>query len=832
MKWLIFPWIGMFTLAVCAAADEPLPRDPANIYGQFENGLKYIIRQNPNPPGRAEMYLHVRTGATNETEEQNGLAHFLEHMAFNGSRHFAPGQLVPLLSSMGMRFGADTNAHTSFHETVYKLNLPDVQPETLETGLKILSDYADGLLLLPEEIDRERGIILEELRTRRGPEERIRKQVMKTVFADTRLRTHDVIGDEQSIQSVSPQQFLDYWNTWYRPENMTLLVVGDVTPDDLIARARPWLGRFSARAPAREAKTLGLRPTASAAAYVFTDPELEACDLTMLSIRPPRPPVTTVQQYHREIAERIATWIVSRRYSDLVRSGQAPFRSASAQISDFLAEATQVSFEATGEPQDWNRILDALIAEITRAIDHGFTRSELELARAGMIADAEEAVKTESTRDNTRVIVELSAAVGLQRPILSARQRLDLLKQAFESLTADELHRIFREHFDTRAYLCILSMPSGKPDVAVPSPQDLEAATRAAWARKTSPPQDKELADRILASDPVPGTVVSTTTDPDLQITTVVFENGVVLHHRFSDYKKSEVQVRISLPGGEIEETEQTRGLSNLASRMLTQPATSRFTSTQIRDLMTGKSARMSGSIGLDVMSITVTSTPADLPAAMELVHAVLTDGRLEPSNVDEWKKTQAQRIREMKRTPVGPLQELQYRIFYGGDIRFAPLTEERLEQIERSAAEAWFHRIASSAAIEVAVCGEIERQDAIDLIARYLGSLPRRQQGFESLDRLRRLERGPGPYVGDATYPSVTPQAVAAVGFVTCDESNPDRRPLSLAASILSERLIERVREKERLAYGIGAAHRAGRGMPGTGIFQAGSMTDPHNAH
>lgn len=810
---------------------EPLPKDEANLTGQFENGMKYIIRPNQHPAGRAEFFLHIRTGATNETAKQNGIAHFLEHMAFNGSKNFKPGELVPLLSKMGMQFGADTNAHTTFHETVYKLNLPDVTPETIQTGLTILSDYANGLDLSEKEIDAERGVILEEMRTGKSAGERLRKQMMQTVFADTKLKEHDVIGTEESIQSMPQSEFQDYWNTWYRPENMTLIIVGDVKADEVLPVAKEKLGAFTARAPARTPEKIGFKPTTESAAYVFTDPEQVAGEVSLFSMKPARKPMTTFDEYRQDVVEDIASWIVNRRFSDQINTGKAPFRTASATLMPFLNETIIANGDASGEPKDWNAILDATIAEISRAIDYGFAKSELELARAGMIAAAEQAVRTESSRDNSAIVNGLSFAVGMDLPILSAQQRLDLLKRVFETVTVDELHKSFIENFGTKNYIYTLNMPSGKADVSVPTNEELLSAAKAAWAKKTEPLKEKSLGDKFLASEPTPGKVASTEKDEELGLTTVVFENGVVMHHKFNDYRKDQVTISMSLPGGTIEETAETDGLSSLASLVLGSPATSKFTSTQVRDMLTGKNVRVGGGIGLDALTLSVSGAPKDLAFGLQLAHALLTDGRIEQSSVDEWKKNQLQQLRQMDMLPVGAMMDAQAELLYGGDLRFKRPTEAEIEKLDRSRAEAWFHRIASNAAIEVTVVGDLKVEEATDLVGRYIGSLPKRNQKFDALDSLRKINRGAGPYTRNATYDSMTPQAIAFAGFIGCEENEPIRRPLSLAAAILSERMIERIREKEQLAYSIGAQSRPGRGIAGTGMFMAGSMTDPAKA-
>jgi zinc protease len=811
------------------SADQPLPRDPNNVYGQFDNGVKYIIRKNANPPGKVALYLHVRTGALNETDAQNGLAHFLEHMAFKGSAHFGPMKLIPLLSHLGMTFGADTNAHTNLHETVFKLTMPDTQPQTIDTALTIFSDYASALGLYPIQIESERRVILEESRARKSVAQRLNKEINQQLYAGTRLAVHDVIGDEGLVKTFGQTGFLDYWNTWYRPENMTLIVVGDIDPDKIVAQAKEKLGSFTARAPAREPMKAGLKPFESPRALVLTDPEQVFGEVNLICMKAGRPPLTTFSQYRQEVIEGITAWIVNRRISNLIAQGNAPFREASVSTGRFLNEGFEVSASAKGEPKDWNRMLDAIVMEVNRAIDHGFTAGELDLARRDELAGAQWAVKTESSRDSTQIVNGLSGAVGLNRPMMSAQQRMDLMNQVLDGLTVDELHKVFVENFATRNYAYVLAMPASMQ--GLPSDQDILAAASAAWARKTEAPQDIVQVGSILASEPETGKVISQETDKDLGLTTAVFANGVVLHHKFSDYKKDQVLIQITLPGGVIEETAENKGISSAASVMLARAATSRFTSTQIRDRLTGKNVEVSGGIGLDTMTVRVTGSPSDLPLGLQLTRAVLTDGTLEQSALDEWKKNYLKMLQEKKTLAQGQMEDIIGATLDGGDVRLVPLTEETVNRQQRDSAQAWFKRIASHSAIEVAVVGDIQLKDCIDLIGKYIGSLPKREGTFAELNTLRTIKRDAGPFVKTVHFKGITPKAMVVAGYVGCNELDPDRRPLALAGRMLTERMIQRIRIQDRLVYSIQCQSAPGKAIPGLGMFFASAPTDPQNA-
>ena len=486
MKWWLIAFCALAVTAVPVLADTPLPKDPGNVYGQFDNGFSYIVRKHSNPPKRVALYLHIKSGCLNESETQNGIAHFIEHMAFNGSKHFAPGELIPFLNKLGMEFGHHTNAHTTYHETVFKLFMPDAEEATIEKGMTVLADFGYGLLLTPEEIEKERGVILEEARSDKSASERIQKAMMKSVFEGSRIAVHDVIGDEKQIAKFQKSDFDDYWNTWYRPENMTLIAVGDVDPEKIVAAAKKYFGDIKPRAEVRKPLASEIKPMDKARAFVLTDPEQVMGEVQMLAVKPGRPAMKTYSDYRLNEVENIGTWILSRRLQDMVDKGKASFRQGAANVGSMLHDAIMPEASATGEPQDWNKMLEQVIVEVNRAIEHGFTEKELTLAKQAFLSQAERAVEREPTADARNFISRFSAAVGQDEPILSAPQRLELMKKILDDATLAEVQKVFVDHFKTKGFTYVLVMPEKKEGLKLPSPEDVIAAAAEAWA-----PQDR-----------------------------------------------------------------------------------------------------------------------------------------------------------------------------------------------------------------------------------------------------------------------------------------------------------------------------------------------------
>jgi len=282
---------------VAPALAKPLPVDARIITGKLDNGVTWMYREHANPPGKMAMMIHIDAGSLNETDQQRGLAHFMEHMVFNGTKHFPPGKLIPFFESIGMEFGADLNAFTGFDQTAYMLFLPDTEPDRMDKSLMVLSDYAFGALLLDEELDKERGVILAETRTGKSAEQRMRDKLWPELYKGSRFADRLPIGKEEIVANAPRSEFVDFYRTWYRPENLTVLLVGDAKPDGILPIVEKWFGEYRPQVPARKPKGPEFQPFTKQRAMVVTDPEMSRCEVHMTNIRPGRPPTTTVEQW-------------------------------------------------------------------------------------------------------------------------------------------------------------------------------------------------------------------------------------------------------------------------------------------------------------------------------------------------------------------------------------------------------------------------------------------------------------------------------------------------------------------------------------------------------
>ncbi len=836
--------IGAARSHAVAADDEPLPTDPSLVTGTLENGLRYVVRRHAVPPGRALMWLHLHTGSLNETDPQRGIAHYLEHMAFNGSAHFPAGSLIPFFQSLGMTFGRDQNAFTSFDQTTYQLSLPDVKPETLTKGLTFFSDVTHQLLLSPKEIESERQIIQEERRTRLSGRQRTSDAVRKRIAPGSRLGDRAPIGTPETIDSVKESDFRDYYGTWYGASNATLMVVADADPA-LVVRL---LGEAFGAAPKRPRPTpvpSGVRAYTESFAVVASDAEINSEDLEITRMEPARPPATTVARLRDELVLSVGESALNRRLEDKVAAGGTSYVRARVGSGSDGATLWSWTLSCRAAPGRWKAALEESALELQRARAFGFTAREVEDVKKQWIASAERGVETEATVPAQALMTRLNGDVTSGEAMLSPAQRLDLLRRLLPAISTEEVGRRFAAEYDPKAVAFVATLPSA---LALPTEaQLLELGTKALAAKPTQEVAATH-ATRLMAELPKPGTVKEGEEHPATKVWSGWLGNDVRVHHLFMDTRKNEVSIDVSLLGGELHETAANRGITTAAQLAWSRPATKSLSSNDVRDLMLGRKASVRGGGGggrrggrggggggggsPGWISLTISGSPDDLESAFQLTHLLLTQPRIEASAFAQLQATLRQMLPEALKNPATLGMRTAASVPYpDDDTRLQPLTPEEVDRLTLEASQAFLERLVAESPIEVTIVGDLPRERALELVTRYLGSLPARPRvSPRTYEALRTLARPKGPRVRALEIDSPTPQAFVSSGFYGADETNvADARALSMAASILSTRMTTEVREQAQLVYSIGVGSRPGSVFPGFGTFSAAAPTEPH---
>lgn len=823
--------IGLVLSAGLASAlgAQPLETRDDIVVGTLDNGLSYIVKQHANPPGRSAMYLHISSGSLNETESTRGLSHFLEHMAFNGSENFPPGELIPFFESIGLTFGRHQNAFTSFDQTTYILELPDADATTLDKAMLFFSDVAFGLSLLPDQIDEERGVILEEKRTRLGPQQRVQDKFFELLAPGSTFGERLPIGTEEALLAVQQDDFRAYVDSWYVPSNMTLIVVADADANMIVEKIHEKFGRGEL-VDRPEDLGVNLTPYSEMRAVVITDDELRDAQVQIINIREPSSPVTTVERLRESLVEDLASSVFNRRLTRKVNEGEMEMLGGGAFAADLFNALRLSIVTAGGMPDAWKGMLNETARELRRARLHGFTSREIDDARKSLIAQAERAAESEGTLPARALLGRFNNAVASGETITSAAQDLELVRELVPSITDDEVSERFLSLYDDEKVTVFLTLPTSAD---VPTEEELLALSREAFAVTPEAESDTERPTELMASAPAPGKVTELARHEATDVWSAWLDNGVRVHVREMDYRKDTATITITLAGGKILENAATKGVTDVAALALGRPATRSLTSTNIRDLMTGKKANVGGYAGSDTLQLTVSGNPADFEPALQLAHLLLTEPVIEQAALDQWRDGQKQAIEQRKTVPQGRLQELlPETISPEGEVRMLPLTIADVERVTLEEAQNWLDFTVQHAPIEVSVVGDIDREVAMNLVATYLGSLPPRDRISDStLDEHRTVNRPTGPLEASEQMPTQTEVAIAIAGSFGPDGDNiRDVRLVNLATQILSTRMVKRIREEQQLVYSIRAISQPSTAYPGMGMIFAAGPCKPGN--
>jgi len=820
---------GLRAMPGFAHEASDLTPDPAAQFGTLPNGLRYIILPNAEPRDRVSLRLVVDAGSFMETESQRGLAHFLEHMAFKGSTHYPPGTLIEFFQRMGMGFGNDSNAYTSFDRTVYMLELPQNDEATLTEGLRIFADYAGGLLIEPDQLEPERGVIVAEERTRDTVSFRALVAEFNFVYADTLLPHRLPIGLMDVVRTAPREEFVDFYDTWYRPELMTVIVVGDVPVERIEPLLRSTFSPLTARTPARAQPDLGsINVFEGLRVRHHLEPEAVATSVAIQTVVPePRQPDTAAQRL-ANLPRSIAIGIINRRLSTLAKEESAPFSGGSAGVSSGYDLYRTSSIRLTAKPGRWAESLAVAEQELRRALEHGFQASELREITAIFRNSLEQAVRTAATRRSGNLATALISSITNESVFTHPADNLALLGPALETITLEDCLAALREAWSAPGrYVWV----SGNEVIEGDAEAAITAAYTTAQSVAVNPPDT--IADEAFAyTDFGPaGEVVHRAHVADLDITLVTFANGVRLNLKPTAFEAGRIRVNVRFGSGKLTEPANQRGLGWLAGNTFTAGGLGRHSSDDLRRILAGRNVGVGFSVGADFFALGGVTTRDDLLLQMQLLTAQLTDPGYRPEAMRQAQQGIAQTYRGFAHTPSGPLNLEVQNLLAGGDPRFGMPPLEEMQRRNLDEVRTWLAGDLAGSALEISLVGDLDVDATIKAVAQTLGALPARSS-HPDLTELRALNLPTTPF--DQTYHVVTeiPKGLVVLYWKTTDSRDVQlARRLGLLGSVLRDRLRVKIRNEIGGAYSPSAGNSASDAHPGFGWMQASVTVDPEQA-
>lgn len=816
----LVPSLGASPLAFpegFAQDGSDLPPDGRVVYGTLGNGLRYAILPHDEPPGRVSMRLYVGAGSLMESEEQQGLAHYLEHMAFNGTENFPAGEMVEYFQRLGMAFGADTNAHTSFDETVYQLELPNRSEALLRDSFLLLQDYATAMTIAPEEVEKERGVILAELVQRDSVRYRTFVEELAFNLPGSRLRERLPIGLRETIEAATAERLRAYYESWYVPERMFVAVVGDVVPEEIEALVAEYFGGL----PAREVPELP-EPVASVERALqvglHRESEAEAVSVSLTSIRPVQPRADTLAHRSAELRRDAAHAILNRRLDELARAEGAPFTRGSAVTYRWLDSVRISSLELTTTPERWEEALAVAEQGLRRALEHGFTEAEVAEVRANFRLAYERAVETAPTRPSRSLATGLVRAFGQRlvflHPADEARVLLpviagfspELLQAGMEANWAEGPNRWF---------------VAGNVEASV-TVADVEAARAASAAVAVLAPAAAAAAAFAYAEFGDPGEVIERVEHEDLGITQLVFANQLRVNLKETDFEAGTIRLLARVGGGVLSLPRGREELALVANETFIAGGLEAHPVAEIRRIFAGTQTGVSFTVGSDAFQLAGVTSTADLEKQLSLMTAYLVAPGYRQEALGLMRRGLDALYRTLTQRAEGVLQNEVANFLAEGDPRFGFPSREALEGASLAALQAWLEPELKTGYLEVSVVGDFETEAVVPLLAATLGALPERAAEKPSYRRERRVDFPDGEEKS-FTYPTKIPRSMAAVYWPTDDLWDIGKtRRLRMLGTVLDDRLRLRVREELGDAYSPFAFATASETFTGYGFIGA----------
>jgi zinc protease len=702
-----------------------IPFDAAVRAATLPNGVKVFIRHNEQPAKRVSLRLAVKAGSIDEADDQQGLAHLIEHMAFNGSTHFKPGELISTFESIGARLGPHVNAYTSFDETVYMLELPTDKPDIVTKGLTAMADFAGGLTLDPVEIDKERGVVIEEWRGGLGAGSRIRDKQFPVLFYRSRYAERLPIGKPEIVRHAPPARLRAFYDTWYRPDRMSLIVVGDVDAPQIELGVRTLFGPLAARASAAPEPDRTVPLHSQLLVNVATDPELTRSNVQLVRKRA-RETGQRIADYRRGLVQRLIEYMIGERFTELARRPDAKFLSAGAGGDSLSRTVDAFSFSASVQDGRIADGLSSLAVEAKRVRQFGFGAGELDRAKAWMSGFMERAYNERDKTESGSYAQEYLNFFLEEEPSPGIAYEYRLVQQLLPTITTDEVSTFMRTTLLGDDSRVLLATSPQKAGVSVPSEADLQATLASADQVAVTPWNETTVTRELVETKPAPAAISTRREVPDVGITIVRFANGVEAWLKATDFKNDQVLFDMEAPGGASLASCPDLPEAQLSTSYVSLSGVGGLKALDLQKMLAGKLASASPYVSLSDHGISGSAPPAQLETALQLLYLDFTRPNDDPEAFALLTRQLAAAVANRGESPQQIFADRLAQVNTSNHCTSTPLTPERVKALDRAKMTAFYRqRFANAADFTFFMAGAFKVDDALPLLARYVGSLP-----------------------------------------------------------------------------------------------------------
>ncbi len=789
--------------------DEVLPQDPAVLTGQLDNGLRYYVRQNGRPENRAFLRLVVRAGSLLEDDDQRGLAHFVEHMAFNGTEHFEKSELLDYLQSIGMRFGADVNAYTGFDETVYMLEVPTDDEEILDKAFLVLEDWASAVSFEDEEIERERGVVVEEWRGDRGAGARLRDAEIPYRFHGSRYAERLPIGDPEILREAPPERLRDFYRDWYRPDLMALIAVGDFDAGSIEEEIRRRFGRLAAADEPRERFEAEIPPHEETLVSIFADPELSRSSVSVAYKGDPDPFVT-VADYRARLVRGLYNGMLNNRLAERAEEADPPFIGATSSRGTLARQRSLYVLSAGAREGGAARALEAVLTESERARRHGFEASELERARINTLRSMDRAYDERDKTHSAVYVSEYQRHYLRDEPFPGIAYERELARRYVPGIVLDEVNGAADGWIRDRDRVILASGPE-KEGLEQPREEELLGVFDRVASVEVAAYEDDVGEGALVPVRPSPGEIVERSTIEELGVTEWRLSNGVRVVLRPSDFKNDEILFASFSPGGTSLVSDEDWLEASLATSVAQLSGFGNFSLTQLNKALAGKVARVGPVIGPLFEGINGRGSPKDLEALFELIYLSGTAPRRDAEAYESFLTRQGALLRNQSAMPMYAWIKTLQEVVSQEHPRRRMITEEMLADLDEDRIFAVYEdRFRDFSDFTFFFAGSFELEAMEPLVATWLGGLPSTGREEEWRDVGVRPPEG---RIERTVYKGLEDKSQVAVVFTgPFEQSQLNRYRLNSMVSLLRDRLRERLREELGGTYGANVGGGAER--------------------
>lgn len=812
---LLFLAIAGIMISMQAGAQQmpPLPVDKDVRIGKLDNGLTYYIRHNEYPKGQADFYIAQKVGSILEEDNQRGLAHFLEHMCFNGTKNFPGNQVVSWLETVGVKFGQNLNAYTSIDETVYNIsNVPTARESVQDSCLLILHDWACDLLLEPEEIDKERGVIHQEWRRSMVGQMRILENLLPVMLQGDRYGYRLPIGTMEVVDNFPYQALRDYYETWYRPDQQGIIVVGDINVDRIEGKIKEMFSHIEMPANPKERIYYPVSDNKEPIYAVGRDKEQSNAVIEVLFKQDifPDSLKNTMGYMAMDYITDVMSSMLNDRFDEISSKPDAPFAAAGADYGEFFGIAkTKDAFTLYGvaKGNDIRPVLESIYRETLRAQRHGFTATEYERARSEFLSQLETQYKNRATRENGSYSREYVRNFVDNEPIPGIEYEYQVLSLVAKQIPVEAINEVIKHAASPDSNMVLLAMLPEKDDFYFPTSEDLQAVVEAVGAEDIEPYVDNVKTEPLITALPAPGTIVSETTDPVFGTTEWILSNGAKVVVKKTAFKDDEIRFSAVAKGGTSVVGDEHAASLIFMPNVLQQYGLGDFTNTDLTKYLAGKQVNLRLAFGDYERALNGQSTPKDIQTLMELIYKAFDNVNV---TADEFEAMQNMYIGYLQNQEVDPQYIFQKNIFEAlyTNPRKRALDVETIKAADREVIlSITKEMLANPADYTFVFVGNVDEAQLKTLVEQYIASIP--GDAAKKTDDVNYigLDIKSGSSMDTFSTKMETPQtwvAIIAKGNMpyTCKNA----LVASMAGQILSARLIATVREKEGAVYSISA--------------------------